>query len=414
MINVIGVGLDGKKSLSQKALDIIGDTGLLIGGKRHLAEFPDSSARKIPVTGGLEDIALAIKGHLKESGGKGVAVLATGDPLMFGIADFILKEFGKKKVNIIPNVSTVQEAFARIKESSNGVKVLSVHGRGMGVDALLDDILKNEKAAVFTDKDNSPARIAKALIERGATGYTAFVCESLGTGDEKVTKGTLESVSLKRSFSPLNIMILLRKEGIRAGKPVLKGFGLADRLFSYSGGMITKEEIRVVSLSKLDVKKDSVVWDIGSGCGSVAVEAALLAKGGLVYAFEKNGMRAVDIRKNRRRFGAGNLEVIEGVAPGCLKKKGIARPDAVFIGGGGKGMPRILDHVAGRIKQGGRIVVNAVTMETAHIAFDFLKKQGWEKELVMVSVAKAKDLGGLNLLSACNPVFIITGRKPDA
>jgi precorrin-6Y C5,15-methyltransferase (decarboxylating) CbiT subunit len=191
--------------------------------------------------------------------------------------------------------------------------------------------------------------------------------------------------------------------------------------------MITKVDIRVLALSKMRLERDSVVWDIGAGSGSVAVEAALIADVGTVYAIEKDAKRVRDILKNRERFRAWNMEVINGRAPGCLKARSLPAPDAVFVGGGGKGLSAILDYVAGRIKTGGRVVVNAVTIETAYRAFGFFKVKGFSREMTLVGVSKvrapgaakargagsargaAKGASELNMLSADNPVFIIVG-----
>lgn len=409
MIHVIGIGVGGRRSLNGAALDIIGKAGLLVGGRRHLDEFPESKAKKSYVTGSLEDAARSIREHAAKGAKGGVAVLATGDPLLYGIAGYIVRKFGKGRVNIIPNVSVVQEAFARIKESSNGVKVVSAHGREADFRSLASDVLDNDRVAIFTDPGNSPARIAKELLARGVGDRKAYVCESLGTDKEKVIRGTLKALSSKKAFASLNILILIKDKN-EGGRGRLK-LGVPDGLFSHSSGMITKEELRVVSLSKLGLDRDSIVWDIGACSGSVAIEAALIASRGRTWAIEKDKKRVSDIRKNKKRFNAANLEIISGEAPGCLTKE-MPPPDAVFVGGGGHGVVEILRAVSKRVKKGGRVVVNAVTMETAGAAFDFFKRSGWEKEMVLISLSKARDLRGLNMLVANNPVFIIKGVRP--
>lgn len=405
MIHVIGIGIDGKKSLTKRPLEIISKAGLLIGGRRHLEEFSHIKAEKLAIGKSLENVSEAIKAHTAISK-KGVAVLATGDPLLFGIASYIIKQFGKKGVEVIPNVSTVQEAFARIKENCNDLKILSGHGR-KNIEDLSKEIRKHHKVALFTDPENTPSKIARALIDMGAPDYNAFVCEALGTKQEKVIKGTLESIAKKKAFSALNILILIREEKTLAEG---KKFGIPDSEFAHSANMITKEEIRVVSLSKLDLKNDSVIWDIGACSGSVSIEAARLSSEGFVYAIEKEKKRIKDILRNKKKFNVRNMEVIEGNAPACLKA--LPHPSAVFVGGGGKGIAEILRFVSERLKSGGSIVINAVTIETAHSVIEFLKEKGWKRDLVLMNLSKAKSLGDLNLLSAHNPVFIISGRKP--
>lgn len=412
MIYIIGIGVQGKGSLTGRPLGIIEEAGLLVGGKRHLEEFNEVKAKKAAITGSLEGVVSAISGY-KGRGKNDIVVLATGDPLLFGIAGLIVKKFGKSNVEIIPNVSTVQEAFARIKESSNGLKVLSAHGRGADLDALSAEIIKGNKFAVFTDPENTPSKMARKLLDAGAEGFRAYVCESLGTKDERVTEGTLAAISRRRSFAPLNILVLIREKA-PAAPSAFKKTGIPDELFSHSAGMITKQELRVIALSKLALEADSIVWDIGSCSGSVAIEAARIASNGRVWAIEKDKDRVKDMEKNKESFNAENLVIMEGEAPGRLRgeKPELPAPDAVFIGGGGAGIKGILGYVSRRIKKGGRVVVNAVTIETAHTAFDFLKTKGWERELVLISMSKARSLGELNLLNANNPVFIITGVKP--
>lgn len=403
MIYVIGIGIMGRASLTGRALRLVEEAGLIVGGKRHLDEFPEAAGKKAPFTG-LSQAAGSIRGFLRK--GKGhVVALATGDPLLFGIGSFLLKEFGPDNVEVIPGVSAVQEAFARIKEDMNGVKILSVHGREADFDRLAREAACNAKLALFTDQVNTPSLVARELLKRGVANCRAFVCEAMGKKGERVTRGALEAIARKKSFDPLNVLIIMNGRG-RAPE---SGFGLPESFFRHSGGMITKEEFRAISLAKLGLSAHSVVWDIGACSGSVAIEAARLTNGE-VYAIEKDSSRIADIEENARRFRTENLTIIKGEAPSVLK--GLPAPDAVFIGGGGEGIIRILSHVARRLKKGGRAVVNAVTMETASKALEFISEKGWANELVLVSVSKSKKAGPLTMLSANNPLFIISGRKP--
>ncbi|MBI5563190.1 MAG: precorrin-6y C5,15-methyltransferase (decarboxylating) subunit CbiE [Deltaproteobacteria bacterium] len=406
MIYIIGIGVTGRASLTGRPLDIIRNARLLVGGARHLAEFNDIEAKKTPIGKDLEGVATGIAACAKKGG---VAVLATGDPTLYGIAGFLTKRFGKERVEIIPNVSVVQEAFARIKESANGVFVTSGHGH-RGLSSVISDVMRHDKTAIFTDAENSPSVIAKALLEAKAGGFDAYVCEAIGSAEERITKGTLESVSRKKRFNPLNTMILIRTSPAESGGQ--RRIGIPDAGFRHRPGMITKEELRVIVLAKMDVRTESMVWDIGSCSGSVAIESARLAVNGRVWAVEKDARRCADIRANRKRFGASNLEVIRGVAPGCLRAD-MLEPDAVFVGGGGAGITGILRDVSGRLKRGGRLVASAVTIETAHGVTAFLKDEGYEaRDAALVSLAKARDAGVLSILAAHNPIFIISGVKP--
>jgi precorrin-6Y C5,15-methyltransferase (decarboxylating) len=344
LIYVIGIGVGGRTSLTQRPLGIIRRAGLIVGGKRHLDEFLEADAVKLPIKGGLERTA---------------------------------------------------GSFARIKENMQGLKVLSAHGRSIE-GGFLSEILDAEKAAVFTDPKNTPEKISRALLNSGAFGRKVYVCSNLGSIDESVKKGTLADVARGGPYPPLNTMVIIRDK--KSAKHAAAPFtipGIPDKEFSSSTGMITKEEVRVVAL----------------GSGSVAVEAALIARVGKVYAIEKKRARARDIRKNKARFNAHNLVVIEGAAPGCLASIGLA-PDAVFVGGGGKDLQKILTYAARRVKKGGRVVVNAVTMETASTASGFFKRKKWVLELVLINVSRSKEIGATEILSAGNPVFVITGVRP--
>ncbi|MBI3755367.1 MAG: precorrin-6y C5,15-methyltransferase (decarboxylating) subunit CbiE, partial [Deltaproteobacteria bacterium] len=368
-----------------------------------------------------------------------------GDPIFFGIADFLIKRLGKDTVEIIPNVSSMQYAFAKIKENWNDARFLSVHGRNtvrsseLGVRSrnliadIVDEVVCYDKVGIFTDPENTPSKIARALLDKGVKDYRAYVCGDLGTNNEKITEGTLAQV-LRKSFSPLNVMILIRSQQSAVGAyghtPLQNhasriththhgSFGIPDSAFSHSNGMITKEEIRVISLSKLKLKHDSIVWDIGAGSGSLSIEAAMFANQGKVFAIEKDAGRIKHIEKNKKIFNADTLEIIHANAPDSLKS--LPAPDAVFIGGGGKGIAKILDVCSKRIKQNGRMVVNAITLETLAAAADFFQKKKWDVEIISVNIAKTSNVAhhasrithnGIHIFHAYNPVFIVVGEKP--
>jgi precorrin-6Y C5,15-methyltransferase (decarboxylating) CbiT subunit len=187
-------------------------------------------------------------------------------------------------------------------------------------------------------------------------------------------------------------------------------FGIPDSEFSHTKGMITKEEIRVIAISKLKLKNNSIVWDVGAGCGSISIEAALLAGKGKVFAVEKEKSRVIHIEKNKKRFAISNLEIIHRNAPDCLKK--LPMPDAVFIGGGGEDIGKILAVCSKKLTARGIIVVNAITLDTLKAATDFFKKSNWNSETVSVNIAKTKDIAKLQLFNAYNPIFITIGEKP--
>jgi precorrin-6Y C5,15-methyltransferase (decarboxylating) len=341
-----------------------------------------------------------------------VVVLATGDPGFFGIGELIAKELGKNSVTIIPNVSIVQEAFARIKESSNGLNTISVHGEKGSEDRNIDKavglILRSKKTAVYTDPLATPEKIAKALIKKGAKGYRVIVFESLGTKEEKITRGGLSLIAGRR-FNPLNLLVFFAPDG-DGDEP--RGFGLPVIEYKHTNGLITKSEVRAVTLSKLALtdKSGLVLWDVGSGSGSVSIESSTFMPSGSVYAIEKKADRIKNIEANRARFKRANVEIIKGSAPACLKK--LPDPDRVFVGGGGRSVPDILKIVSIRLRAGGTVVVNAVTISTLTRATSFFTDIGWPFELVQMNVARGREVGGYMIMEAENPVSIITARRP--
>lgn len=184
--------------------------------------------------------------------------------------------------------------------------------------------------------------------------------------------------------------------------------GIPDRLFARGTVPMTKEEIRVLTLSKARMGPGLVVWDVGSGTGSIAVEAARMIAGGKVYAIEKTEEGCRLTAENRLRFGLDNIQVVKGEAPGILME--IPAPDRVIIGGSGGMLKDIINLIGKRLKVGGRVVINAVTLETLGLALDCLR-EGWETEVLQVSVSKAQVMGSSRLMKAYNPVYIISAWK---
>ena len=281
---------DGKGS-ARKALEVIGKAEVLIGHQRHLDIFPDFPGEKRK----LEDLSVMLD-YLKGTD-KLVVVLGSGDPNFFGVARFLLRNLPKERIEIFPNVTSVQYAFARIKEPWDDAIFVSVHGRGLKT--AIDRIVAAEKVAILTDGVNTPATIARELIGRGAEGYEAWLCEDLGLPTEKITRTDVKGLAELPS-SPLNILIL-----IKAWEPTLEHYpvlGIADEEFATAKKLITKQEVRAVTLAKLQLQDDLVLWDIGAGSGSVSIEAENLMPNGKIFALEKNPQYLSFIRDNLKKF----------------------------------------------------------------------------------------------------------------
>ena len=409
-IHVIGIGDAGPSSLSAAALAQVERAEILFGGERHLSFFPESRAEKIFVKSNLKEVAARIKSEL---GKKRLAVLASGDPLFYGIAKYLMAQIPKQHFEILPNVSSLQLAFAKAKESWEDAAIVSLHGRP--IEEILEAAKEAKKLGVLTDEQNTPARIAEFLLNNDLKGFTATVCENLGGADEKVTQLDLPELTQKE-FSALNVLVLVKKSYEPAPSTGTRKWllGIADSEFHQrmpEKGLITKCEVRVLSLAKLKLEPHSVVWDIGAGSGSVSIESALLARQGKVYAIEKNAEDYRLILKNIDKFQAKNMQAIHAMAPDCLGEIG-GDPDAVFIGGSSSSMEKIINICAKRLLPEGRLVVNVATIENLFDAWQAIKNLGWRSEVTSVNIARSQPILELTRFVALNPVYILSAEKP--
>lgn len=397
-IYLIGAGIEGWEGFGGKALEVISKAELLIGHQRLLDIFPDFKGEKRT----FGDLSIMLD-SLKTTD-KMVVVLSSGDPNFFGIARFLLRNLPKDRIEIFPNVTSVQYAFSRIKEPWDDSIFVSVHGRGLK--SAIDRIIAADKAAVLTDEVNNPSALAKELINRGAEGYEVYLCEDLGLPTEKITRTDVRGL-VDRPASALNILIM-----IKAWEPTLENYpviGIDDEEYHTAKKLITKQEIRAITLAKLQLQNDLVMWDIGAGSGSVAIEAGNLMPNGKVFALEKNAQYVVFLRDNLKKFSARNVLLVEAFAPEGLDD--LPDPDRVFIGGSGGMLEDIIDAVDRRLKPDGTIVLNAVTLDTLTKAVEFLEDHGYTVDVACVNVAKTRGLTEYKMFEAHNPVYVISARK---
>ncbi len=402
-VHIIGLSPGGASSLNSEARQLVKQAEMVFGGKRLLDMFPSLTGEKIVIRNNLAEVSDLIKKNMDQ---RRIAVLASGDPNFFGIAKYLTGKLGKDIVETIPGVSAMQVAFARIKESWDDAAFVSVHARPMA--DIVETVRSNHKVGIFTDDEHTPANIARVLLKHGVDYYRAYVCQDLGGKDEKVIETDLHSLKRKR-FSPLNILILLRGEPETESRQVL---GIPEASFHRRrDGFITKQEVRAVSLAKMSLTDESVLWDIGAGSGAVSIEASFLARKGRIYAVEKNDADVAIIRKNLRKFQTLNVEVIHTFAPEGLDN--VPDPTSVFIGGSGGRMEEILNLVDQRLKPGGRIVINIVALENLSTAVNALKARGFVPEVTLVNVARSTNITKFTRFEALNPVFVITGVQKE-
>jgi precorrin-6B C5,15-methyltransferase / cobalt-precorrin-6B C5,C15-methyltransferase len=408
-VYIIGVSPEGAASLSSASRQMVDQAEILLGGDRLLEMFPASVAQRVVIQHNLAEISALIKANL---GLKQMVVLASGDPNFFGIAGYLACHLDLDALEIIPNVSAVQLAFARIKESWEDAAFASAHSRP--IEGIVETVRRNHKICILTDLKSNPAEIARVLLNQGIENCRTYVCQNLGTPQEEIVQTDLQHIS-ERDYSALNIMILIRDNPAEKEQPVYRLLGNPEEQFqlrSADKSLITKMEIRAVSLAKLALTEESLLWDIGSGSGSVSIEASGLARRGRIWAIEKNPEDVAVIRENILRFARNNIEVIQSTAPNGLEE--LPDPSAVFIGGSSGHIEEILRLVCRKLKRGGRIVANVATLENLQAVSRGLAENGFDCEITLLNIARSKAILDLTRLEALNPVFIVTGwRKED-
>jgi precorrin-6Y C5,15-methyltransferase (decarboxylating) len=399
-IYVIGAGIEGQEGFSRRALELVSQANILIGGARQLALFSDFSGKTLEIGSNLAPVVEWLQ---KEEGP--AVVLASGDPLFFGIGRYLLRNLPDADLEFVPNVSSVQYAFAKIREPWDDAVSVSTHGRGMK--GAVDQVVAHDKVAILTDEVNTPQAIARDLIERGRDGYTAYLCENLGTAEESIVKTDLRGL-LNLPTAPLNVLILI-KEYDAGGDGTGPCLGIPDEDFATVKKLITREEVRAVSLAKLRLRHDMTLWDIGAGSGSVSIEADNLMPNGQVFAVERNPQCLTYLKENLKKFNARNITPVEEAAPACFDD--LPDPDRVFVGGSGGHLWKILEAAGGRLPTGGRIVLNAATLDTLTAATEFFENAGYELEVTAVNISRTMPLTDYKMFEAYNPVFILAAVK---
>lgn len=401
-IAVIGIGDDGAAGLPELYIDRIKRAEVLVGGERQLEFFPDFRGETIPLKGGLSEITEKLQAENRRT-----VVLASGDPLFYGIGGYLAGKF-PGRVEVYPQVSSLQLAFARIGESWQNAFIASAHGRSLK--GLAQRIDGQAKVALLTDEKNHPGAIARYLLEFGMTEYRVFVGEHLGGAKERTGWYELEELAAtdESAFLPLNIIILRRLPGVPTPQWPL---GIDDAEFAQrkpDKGLITKKEVRVLSLAALRLKRDSIVWDIGTCTGSIAIEAARICRDGAVYAVEKNEGDLANFQENIRKFRT-DITGIHAKAPAGLDQ--FPDPDAVFIGGSGGELRELLSICCNRLRPNGTIVLNAATIENLAAATQAFAEEGFATDITLAQISRSKPILDMTRFESLNPVYIIAARR---
>ncbi len=407
-IHIVGIGDDGLDGLTGQARNLIDQATVLVGPSQLLGKVPASTAKRIVVGSNLEQLQQSIR----ELGDQPAVVLAGGDPLFYGIARYLTETFGKDRFDVVPHVSSMQLAFARVKESWDDAYLTNLANQSL--DRVVDNVRTAERVGIFTTEDISPSVVAEALLDRRIDYFTAYVCEDLGTPDETVTQGDLTSIR-GQSFGVMNVMVLVRKSGAAdrpSGSANRRLFGNPDDLFLQSRpkrGLLTPAEVRCIALSELDLTAKSIVWDVGAGCGSLAIEAASIATQGKVFAIEMDAEDYGLMIENAKMFDVPSLIPVHGQAPDAWKD--LPDPDAIFVGGTGRVVPDLVSAAVPRLAQGGRIVVNVSSPDNLVSVQNVFSNVGLVQDVRMINISRGQYQMDRVRFESLNPTFLVLGRK---
>ncbi len=392
---VVIVGFLGSETFGLAAQEALRAADVVLGTGRLLDALPaDVAGKRIEAGGALaETLEMA---HERRALGERVCLLASGDPGFFGLVRVAAARFGPEGLEIHPAPSSVAAAFARAGTHWDDATVVSAHGRPLA--SAVEVALEQPKVAVLTAPDQPPEALGRALLDAGCAARQVTVCARLGHDDEAVTRTDLTGLAAG-SFPPLSVVILQAPGALDGGGAPTLAWGRPDDLYDHRAGMITKAEVRAVALGKLALPATGVLWDVGAGSGSVAIECARLAPGLRVFAVER---RSDDVDRLRENASGTGVVVVEGEAPAALAE--LPDPDRVFVGGGGL---NVLESVMGRLRPDGVVVATYAALDRAAAAASRLG------HVVQIAVSRGVPLGGSGALrlAAENPVFVCWG--PD-
>jgi len=408
-IQIIGIGDDGLDGLTATARQFIQQADLLIGPESTLALVPASKQRRLGVGANLSEVVAQIEA----AGNKSIVVLASGDPLFYGVARFLCDKLGKNRFEVIPHVSSMQLAFARVKESWEDAYLTNLANHSL--EHVLEKIRIADKVGLFTSSDFPPSSVIKALLANRIDYFSVYVCENLGSPDERVTQGELSDL-LNEEFSPLNVMILVRDADQPDQPAELDGrrmFGNPDELFLQTRpkhGLLTTSEVRAIALAQMSLQRDSIVWDIGAGSGSVSIEAAQIAPEGTTYAIEMDVADYQLIETNSERFQLKNVKPVLGHAPDAWAD--LPDPNAIFLGGSSRDLRRLVELAFERLQPGGRLVANVGGIENLAAVEETLRKRVPDVQVWMINIARGTYQLERVRFEALNPTFLLAVTKP--
>ena len=396
-LHIVGIGEDGIEALPGPARNLIDNAEILIGGDRHLAMISeDHPGERFPWESPLRKTVA----RLDSLRGKRVVVLATGDPMSYGIGVTLTREFGTDAVNVLPVAGAFSLAAARMGWPLQDTDCLTLHGRPL---ALLNlHIRPGARLLILSENGHTPTQVAAALHENGYGSSEMTVHEHMGGDREAAHRSNAENWGERRT-ADLNTIAVACVAGDGA-RNLSSAPGLPDDIF-VSDGQLTKREVRAATLAALVPQPGALLWDVGAGSGSIAIE--WMRSGGKAVAIEKDPDRCANVAQNATALGTPTLNIVTGTAPGALD--GLPAPDAVFIGGG-IGTEDLAETCWRALPAGGRLVANAVTLEGETIVSRLQER--WGGGLTRIAISHAESVGRFRAWSALRTVTQLHAVKP--
>lgn len=399
-VYIIGAGIGNKCFMHKKAAEMIEAVDCLIGAKRMLRDLNDLNKEKIECIDAEKIYSFINSNDMYSSFG----VLVSGDTGFFSLSGRLtelLSENGGISVENIPAVGSLQYFCSKLNIPWDSIKFASAHGRNADI---IPIIMFNKKVFLLTGGELTPDKICLHLTKKGLGHLKVSVGEKLSYDDERITED-YASIMAERRFDSLSVMMIHNDNAL---EPDAGNRSIRDDEFITGSAPMTKSEVRTISIAKLNIKSNYVVFDIGAGTGSVSIETALKLYNGTLYAIEKEKKSLELIKSNIEKFNAHNIELIEGAAPSALFD--LPKPDAVFIGGSGGYMDDIISEV---IKKNPfvTVVINTITLQSLNEALNCMEKYKFnDMEIINLSVSKAKKIGHYDMMIGQNPIYIISGK----
>jgi len=407
-LSIVGIGEDGLEGLNQVGRSLLSQASVIVGGERHLAMLPPEDCReklvwRTPIQDSVNEII--------RRRGQRVCVLASGDPMWYGIGVTLTRHIPMTEITIIPSVSTLSLACSRLGWSLTEVETVSLCGRPP---ALLNAwVYPGAKLLVLSESGQTPAIVAEILTQQGFGDSLMVVLEHLGGKRERLIEGTAASWNAKdiaKDIADLNaIAINCRRNPVSSRNRVsLIGRlpGLPDTAYHHDG-QLTKREVRAITLTALAPLPGQLLWDVGAGCGSIGIEWMRCDRRCRSIAIEHHPSRLQYIADNASALGTPDLQIVAGIAPAALKD--LPQPDAIFIGGGIT-VPELFETCWSALRSGGRLVANAVTVESELILFQWHSQLGGE--LTRIGIQRAEPVGKCLGCKAMAPITQWTVQKP--